>query len=136
MGKVIHSQCEFYTMEKKSKIHSYSRWGDSDSESEDDDAVGKEEHNDSFSGQELSKDEQSEQSDAKAEIGGGQDGSGDAQCGVQNTSGGSKHEDDDSEENNEDPEMRQLFNLLDRWIQIESAFAWFDQVFDISQRRG
>ena len=136
MGKVIHSQCEFHTMEKNQTFHSYSRWGDSDSESEDDDAVGKEEHNDSFSGQELSKDEQSEQSDAKAEIGGGQDGSGDAQCGVQNTSGGSKHEDDDSEENNEDPEMRQLFNLLDRWIQIESAFAWFDQVFDISQRRG
>ena len=134
MGKVIHSQCEFHTMEKNQTFHSYSRWGDSDSESEDDDAVGKEERNDSFSGQELSKDEKSEQSDAKAEI--GQDGSGDAQCGVQNTSGGSKHEDDDSEENNEDPEMRQLFNLLDRWIQIESAFAWFDQVFDISQRRG
>ena len=121
MGKVIHSQCEFHTMEKNQTFHSYSRWGDSDSESEDDDAVGKEERNDSFSGQELSKDEKrkSEQSGAKAEIGGGQDGSGDAQRGVQNTSGGSKHEDDDSEENKEDPEMRQLFNLLDRWIQIE-----------------
>jgi len=110
-GKVDFN--EFLTLANTIKKQ-WERWGDSDSESEDDDAVGKEEHNDSFSGQELSKDEQSEQSDAKAEIGGGQDGSGDAQCGVQNTSGGSKHEDDDSEENNEDPEMRQLFNLLDR----------------------